>query len=102
MGGEPVETGKQLFVMSGSIRPTVTILDDSGKHLITVNVTKCDQCCRSLIDKHGGFKWRSVRILDDAVRPLYFCSDKCKARMEDFKAKYGHFPDEKLNVKSVR
>jgi hypothetical protein len=101
MGGDSIETGKQFFIMSGSIRPSVTVLDDQ-KRLCTVQVTKCDQCCRSLIDKHGGFKWRSVRVLDDAVRPLYFCSDKCKARMEDFKAKYGHFPDEKLTVKSVR
>jgi hypothetical protein len=102
MGGDPIETGKQFFIMSGSIRPSVTVLDDQ-KRLRTVQVTECDQCNRSLLDKQGNFKWNTVHIIDDAVRPLYLCSKKCEERIREIiKANNGHFPDEKLWAKSVR
>jgi hypothetical protein len=101
MGGDSIETEKQFF-LSGSIRPSVTVLDDQ-KRLRTVQVTKCDQCSKSLLDRQGNFKWTRVRIIDDAVRPLYLCSEKCENRMREIiAANNGHFPDEKLWAKSVR
>lgn len=77
--------------------PFVTILGPEGK-LVTVSITKCDQCGVSLLDKQGKFKWDSVHIVDDAVRVLYFCSEKCRTGFLAQAKTRGHFPEEKLRV----
>ena len=103
MGGDPVDIGMKwlLIMQKGGIIPIVTLVDGCGLKIF--QVTKCDQCSKSLLDRQGNFKWTRVRIIDDAVRPLYLCSEKCENRMQEIiAANNGHFPNEKLWTKSVR
>ena len=87
--------------MPVKIAPSVLLRDNEG-HLVYVNVTKCDNCGEKLVDRDGNFKWKTVQIIDDAVRPLYLCSEKCKRSMEaKIKVNNGHFPNEKLRIDSV-
>jgi len=83
------------------LKPIVLLLDGE-RGLVRAFITKCDTCRRSLIDKKGRFKWSEVEILDDAVRPLYFCSRQCKKGMEaKIASNNGYFPNEKLRIESV-
>jgi hypothetical protein len=84
------------------LKPIVLLLDGKG-NLVTTFITKCDTCRKSLIDKKGHFKWTELQVLDDAVRPLYFCSEQCKKGMEaKIASNNGHFPNEKLSIESVQ
>jgi hypothetical protein len=47
-----------------SIRPPNVNCVECGKILLC-------HCC-------GQFKWNKVKVIENAVQPWYFCSDKCK------------------------
>jgi len=88
-------------ILPAKILPSVLLPDNEG-HLVYVNVTKCDNCRAGLVDREGNFKWKTVQIIDDAVRPLYLCSEKCKRSMEaKIKDNKGYFPNEKLRIDSL-
>lgn len=83
------------------VKPLVLLLDGKG-NLVNAFITKCDTCGKSLSDQKGRFKWSEVQILDDAVRPLYFCSRECKKGMEaKIASNNGYFPNEKLSIESI-
>jgi hypothetical protein len=84
-----------------SVKPIVLLLNSQGK-LERRFITKCDLCGKSLLHKNGDFKWSEVEMLDDAIRPLYFCSKECKRGMEaKIASNNGFFPNEKLSIRSV-
>jgi hypothetical protein len=66
------------------IIPFVTLLDEKGRSVIA-EITRCDWDGKSLLDNHGKFKWHKVHIEDDAIRPMYFCSEECR---DSFNVKY--------------
>jgi len=66
--------------------PMVTVLNEERNQLVTILVTKCDNCGKTL--KNSDY------FIDDAVRPLYFCSEKCRKPFTKMK----FFPNIKLSV----
>jgi len=66
-----------------NIIPEVLVL--AGEKFVYVKITKCDWCGKTLFDKKCNFKWDMVQIEDDAIRPMYFCSEECRSA---FNVKY--------------
>jgi hypothetical protein len=83
-----------------TITPQVFVL--AGGKLVYIEITKCDWCGKTLLDKKYRFKWDEVHIEDDAVRPMYFCSEECQA---GFNNKYpsgkGTWPGVKLSFQGL-
>lgn len=86
---------RQMTELKGGVvlAPIVILLTDDGK-LVTIAITHCDWCGMPLL---GDYKTE-----DDAVRPMYFCSDLCQAA---FNAKHpravGTWPSVKLSLRGL-
>ena len=56
------------------IHPIVNVLSPDNE-LLTVQVTKCDWCGKHLRNINN--------VADNAIRVLYFCTQKCKRQFDD-------------------